>query len=260
MTSDGIKQQLLNEVDELLKTAPPRATIRLEVDENFEWLGRVAAVIEKWKLAKSLVIQSLLSQLRAPFAGRESSSIYQGIITLLYEARHDLRIDIGGSSNVVFNSGKVFDYFTALKERMERACEALFIIDPYLDGDFVTRYLPFVKDAVIVRLLSSRKNKKDLAGLIATAGQFCRQYKCQIEIRSKDELHDRFLLVDGREVYQSGASFKDGAVKSATNLIEVVEVAGLVRQQYEDLWASSKLEFSSTEASSPCTTHAPHTT
>jgi hypothetical protein len=188
------------------------------------------------------------------------SGIYQGIITLLHEARHDLRIDIGGPSDVVFNRGEVFDYFTAMKERMRYACESLFVIDPYVDGEFVTRYLPFVKDDVSVRLLCSLKNKKVFAGLIATAGQFCRQYKCGLEIRSKDGLHDRFLVVDGREVYQSGASFKDGALKSATNLVELVDAAGGVRQQYEDLWGSSKLEFSSTEPSSPCTTHAPHAT
>jgi len=41
------KEQLLAEVEELLRNMPPAATIQDDTAENYSWLGRVAAVIEQ---------------------------------------------------------------------------------------------------------------------------------------------------------------------------------------------------------------------
>jgi len=106
----------------------------------------------------------------------------------------------------------------------------------------------------------SFKGRQQLAGLLASAEPFCEQHECLLEIRSTSRIHDRFLVVDNRSVFQSGSSFKDGARKAATNLIEVIDIAAAVRHVYEELWKSAKAEFSAHERSSSCTTHAPHTT
>ena len=45
---------LLDEIDGIINTTPPRATIRhTDNAENAAWFGRVSAAIEKWNPAKS---------------------------------------------------------------------------------------------------------------------------------------------------------------------------------------------------------------
>ena len=39
------KEQLLAEVEDTIRTMPPRGTIRHETTENFDWFGRAVAVI-----------------------------------------------------------------------------------------------------------------------------------------------------------------------------------------------------------------------
>ena len=39
------QEELLGEVEDILRTMPPRETLRHPTDENFAWLGRVSAVI-----------------------------------------------------------------------------------------------------------------------------------------------------------------------------------------------------------------------
>jgi hypothetical protein len=46
----GLKKdypRLLAEVEALISMVPPRATIRHEIPENFEWFGRLSAVISE---------------------------------------------------------------------------------------------------------------------------------------------------------------------------------------------------------------------
>jgi hypothetical protein len=41
------QEQLLAELEDLLRTMPPKETLGLVTDENLAWLGRAAAVIEQ---------------------------------------------------------------------------------------------------------------------------------------------------------------------------------------------------------------------
>jgi len=55
-------EQLLAEIEELLRTMPPKATLRHETNENFSWLGRAAAAVERWNPVKGTAFSMALSQ------------------------------------------------------------------------------------------------------------------------------------------------------------------------------------------------------
>lgn len=46
-------EELLGEVEDLIRTMPPRPTIRHETAENMEWFGRAAALISAWSPEKA---------------------------------------------------------------------------------------------------------------------------------------------------------------------------------------------------------------
>jgi hypothetical protein len=44
------KEELLGEVEDIIRTMPPRPTLSHETDENFAWLGRVSAFVNAWSM------------------------------------------------------------------------------------------------------------------------------------------------------------------------------------------------------------------
>jgi hypothetical protein len=158
---------------------------------------------------------------------------------VLYEALSDLRFTTFGPVNTAIGQGAVFDYFDEIRKIIELATNDLLFVDPYLDVDFVDRYLPHVRSGASVRLLASKR----LPTLIPAVQLFAQQSGRRIELRSASGFHDRYVLVDGKSCYQSGASFKDGGRTAPTTITEITDAFPAVRQIYEALWSTGKPEM-----------------
>ncbi len=228
-------EQLLAEVEDLLRTMPPESTIRDDTNENFSWFGRLSAVIDAWKPSKTALLLAYQSQFRS-FAMQTAG--YANILTLLHEARHNLRMITGGPVSVAVSRGFVFDYFDEVRQIIETAKQDLFFVDPYLDAEFVSRYLGHASAGVMTRLLAREK----LGTLLPAVDAFAKQSKLKIEVRSAPNFHDRYVFIDRRECYQSGASFKDGAKSAPTTLTQITDAFGAMWQTYEAIWNGAKVE------------------
>ena len=164
---------------------------------------------------------------------------YDDILALLHEARHSLRLQSTAPTAVAIPSLSPFTYFDEVRKVVETATSDVFFVDPYLDAEFVARYLPNVKQSTIVRLLT----QKGLATLLPAVALFAQQHGVAVQVRSAStKLHDRFVFIDRARGYQSGASFKDGGLNAPTTLTEMVDVFQAVIETYEDVWAKAKTE------------------
>lgn len=56
------QEELLGEVEDILRTMPPRETLRHPTDENFAWLGRASALIEAWDFPKFMPLRAAMEQ------------------------------------------------------------------------------------------------------------------------------------------------------------------------------------------------------
>ncbi len=137
-----------------------------------------------------------------------------------------------------FDAGKVFDYFDEVRKIIEPATSDVLFVDPYLDAEFVARYLPHVRAGTPIRLLTRER----LSTLLPAVDAFARQSGLAISVRSASGFHDRYVFVDSAACYHSGASFKDGAIKSPTTLTQITDAFGAVLKTYEDAWATAKVE------------------
>jgi hypothetical protein len=231
-------EELLGEVEDILRIKPLRSDFSFS-DENLSWLGRAAALIDAWDFTTSALFRSALNQVNS----KMPLDRYHGlstVLTFLHQARHDLRMKTLGPVNVAMGQGAVFDYFDEVRKIIEEATKDLLFVDPYLDAEFVPRYLPHIAPDVAIRLLAQNK----LATLLPAVEMFIQQSGRKIQIRSTSGLHDRYVLVDGASCFQSGSSFKDGAKKSPTTLTQITDAFSAVRQTYEDLWSNAKVERS----------------
>ena len=103
----------------------------------------------------------------------------------------------------VFFDGQVFDAYELASKIICSAAKNIILIDNYIDESTLT-HLTKKKKGVTVLLLT-KNNNKQLSLDIQKANEQYGNFKLQSFAKS----HDRFLIIDGREVYHLGASLKD---------------------------------------------------
>jgi len=103
----------------------------------------------------------------------------------------------------VFFNGQVFDAYTFVSDLIRSANTSIVLIDNYIDDTVLTHFTKRKKGVgftVFTKSISKRL-KLDLK-------KHNEQYS-PVEIKVFKEAHDRFLIIDGKEVYHFGASLKD---------------------------------------------------
>jgi hypothetical protein len=119
------KQQLLGEVEDLLRTMPPRATLRHETDENLAWFGRAAALVSAWSSVRAVEFNRYYQQAldRNAFVATPGLRM---LLLMLQEMRGTLLLQTRGPLSMVVGAGMVFDYFDEVRKIIEPARLDLF--------------------------------------------------------------------------------------------------------------------------------------
>lgn len=230
-------EELLAEFDDLLRTMPTRAMFTADMGDHLIWLGRAAAIIEHWRPAMMVLARPHMDYLQSN-SDFESYEPYKGLLVILHQARHELRMRTTGPQNVVVSGSMPFNYFDHINKIIATANSDILFVDPYLDAEFVSRYLPLVTPGVRTRLLTSKK----IQTLLPAVQLFVAQHGLPVEVRSAQDLHDRFVFIDERECHHSGASFKDGAKKATTVVNQITDIFDDVYKKYQDIWDNAKVE------------------
>ena len=160
------------------------------------------------------------------------------MLTWLHHAKSDLQLQTSGPLSISLPKGGTYSYFDEIRKIVQTAKSDVFFIDPYLDADFVSRYLPFVSAGVSIRLLTCKK----LTELIPAVQSYKSQHGAAITVKSSKSLHDRFVLIDGVSCYQSGASFKDGGKMSPVTLTQITDAFVAMKKTYEDIWSAAAIQ------------------
>lgn len=230
-------ERLLSEVEDILRAAPSVEEFANDSgsDKHLAWLGRTAAALERWDIVSTVTVSAAL--MKVPSGNRHvCQQTLTRLTILLQQARSDLRMELGRGS-VVVAEGDVFEYFDELRKVIETARVEAFFIDPYLDANFVSQYLPQVAESVSIRLLGSPKK---LASLLPAVSSFTQQHGKPIIVRISDRLHDRYLFVDQAACYLSGASFKDGAKNAPAVLTQITDAFAAMWDTYQGIWEQSE--------------------
>jgi hypothetical protein len=229
-------ERLLTEIEDLIRSMPPREKFHHYDLEIQEWLGRAQAIVEVWSPLKLPFFAIEVGKLHHT-VGYAADDGFRAMLRTLHQARFDLRMKTVGPLSIAVQQGGVFDYFDEIRKVIEEASTDLLFVDPYLDAEFISRYLPHVKPGVSIRLLAEKR----IQSLTAAVQALRQQNGVKVEIRSSTGLHDRYLFVDGSSCYQSGASFKDGAKRAPTTLTQIVDAFTPVHATYSQLWNSGSV-------------------
>ena len=123
----------------------------------------------------------------------------------------------------IFFDGQIYDAYNLIIEIIKRAKLKILIIDNYID-DSILEILTKKKEDVKVVILTS--NKTNISKL--DTQKFNKEYPT-LEVAQTDKFHDRFIVIDNKEMYHLGASIKDLGKKCfGINKIEDMEIIGKI--------------------------------
>jgi hypothetical protein len=227
--------RILAEVEEVSRSIPPLAEWSKWYDANNIWFGRLRAVIKAWDPVEAVFFDGTLT---LAMNGNQFSQ--RDVIQTLHKARFSLRMKVGVPETVAIEQGAVYDYFDEVRKIIATAAQDVLFIDPYLDAEFVSKYLGLIREGVSIRLLSYEYIQKSL---LPAVRQWNQQHGAAVQIRSDRNLHDRYVIIDGTDIYLSGASFKDGGKRAGTVISQLRDSAGAVIGQYEQQWSLAKAEI-----------------
>lgn len=211
-----------------------------------DWHADVVGVVRAYDRAHAVPLELLLGQITNPMGGRASA--FFG--TLRADAAHEflararalfvqLRLETGEFLAAQVRAGAMHDYFEHVREILGRATRDVLFVDRYLDPDFLNRYGPQVPAVVRLRLLTRHGSGMAVA---EAARLFTGQHGLTIEVRTFPEriVHDRHLVIDGQDVFQSGASFKDGGHHAPTTIVQLVDGAATKVRELEEIWQQGR--------------------
>ncbi|MBO5413174.1 MAG: ORF6N domain-containing protein [Clostridia bacterium] len=119
----------------------------------------------------------------------------------------------------IFFDGQIYDAYSLIIDIIKKANRKILIIDNYID-DSVLKMLTKKKNNVEVVILTS--DKSNIQNL--DVQKFNKEYPI-LKVAKTNKFHDRFIVIDNKEMYHLGASIKDlGRKCFGINRIEDMEI------------------------------------
>lgn len=106
----------------------------------------------------------------------------------------------------IFYNGQIYDAYAFVNDLLKSAKSEVTLCDNYIDDTIFTLFskYPKIKFSIYTHTIS-KSLKLDYE-------KYKKQYE-NIELKETKEFHDRFLIIDEKQVYHIGASLKDLAQK-----------------------------------------------
>ena len=143
----------------------------------------------------------------------DHSSIFQRLTGLEYkqietDEKFELVFDALQQKNTeptqgIFYNGQVFDAYKFVADIIRKAQTSIILIDNYVDDTVLTLFSKRRKNVSVI--IYTKNISKQLSLDLA---KFNEQYE-PINIEEFKDAHDRFLMIDEKELYHIGASLKD---------------------------------------------------
>ena len=119
----------------------------------------------------------------------------------------------------VFFQGQIYDAYSLIIDIIKRANKKITIIDNYIDDSILKMLTKKNKNVEVIIMTSNKSNIENI-----DVKKFNKEYPI-LKVAKTDKFHDRFIIIDNKELYHCGASIKDLGKKCfAINKIEDISI------------------------------------
>lgn len=174
----------------------------------------------------SIKIVNIFMQMRKKFS--ENNQVFERLTSLEYKLLeqekkiNNILGELKFEENIkqkIFFKGQIYDAYSIIIDIIKSANKKILIIDNYID-DNVLKMLSKKKKDVEVTILTSIKSNIEKLDI----KKFNKEYPI-LKLEKTNKFHDRFIIVDNKEMYHLGASIKDLGKKCfGINKIEDVKI------------------------------------
>jgi len=123
----------------------------------------------------------------------------------------------------IFYEGQIYDAYSLIIDIIKKANKKILIIDNYIDDSVLKMLTKKNKNVEVVILTSDKCNIQKI-----DIQKFNKEYPL-LKVAKTNKFHDRFIVIDNKEMYHLGASIKDLGKKCfGINKIEDIEIINKV--------------------------------
>ncbi|WMT71061.1 phosphatidylserine/phosphatidylglycerophosphate/cardiolipin synthase family protein [Bradyrhizobium sp. Ash2021] len=239
MVSKFPPEELYRRIGRIIEECPSFAGISNLSADQLTWLGRAEALIA---VCGDMLIQAEFAAARATLAqSTMRQSGFQDLMMALYRALAKAELAApAGAQGAFIPVGGSFDAYAALAKVFSQAQFDLLVVDPYMDDSVLLEFGGAVPETVTLRLLSDQATAKQ--SLEPAAKRWKAQYpnrSLQVRLTPARGLHDRVILVDGKEAWTITQSLKDLAKRSPAEIVRANDIAALKITAYEQIWTTA---------------------
>jgi len=209
-------------------------------EDERRWLGRVDAILEA---SGNILAIAAFRSARQRLGGMMQSR--DDLMIPLYDVLSAMELLVPASMQGAFiPPGDTWDGYSALVKLIQRECDDILIVDPYLSSDIYLYFAPHSAAKKGIRCLCQKKNQT-FAGLQASAAKWAsdpisEQHPVEVRFAAEKLLHDRLIIIDGKESWIVTQSIKDIAKRSPASVTRTEpELAQMKSNYYETVWASA---------------------
>ena len=119
----------------------------------------------------------------------------------------------------IFFEGQIYDAYSLIIDIIKKANKKILIIDNYIDDSVLKMLTKKNKNVEVVILTSNKSNIQKI-----DSQKFNKEYPI-LKVDETNKFHDRFIVIDNKEMYHLGASIKDLGKKCfGINKIEDLDI------------------------------------
>ena len=119
----------------------------------------------------------------------------------------------------IFFQGQIYDAYSLIVDIIKKANKKILIIDNYVDDNILKMLIKKKNNVEVVILTSSKSNIQNI-----DIQKFNKEYPI-LKVAKTNKFHDRFIIIDNKEMYHLGTSIKDLGKKCfGINKIEDKEI------------------------------------
>ncbi|WP_299427636.1 hypothetical protein [Sphingomonas bacterium] len=205
--------------------------------DALRWLGMLTAIVRKQKESADHILLDMAANRLGTMSHDASVS---EIMLIFYRALALAELEAPEAARGSFIAvGNTHDAYVAVSSLLQSATESVLIVDPYLDGSIINKFVLSAGENVSVMLLSDSKSV--YPNLLPALNAFVQQYgnKRPIEARVSPprSLHDRLIILDSKEAWDLSQSLKDLATRSPAAIARTDnDLSGLKIAHYQTEW------------------------
>ncbi len=139
-------------------------------------------------------------------------------------------------TELFFKDNTHYDAYLTIRGLLQKCTNSLDIIDPYF-GSKILQTISTIQQNIKLRIFLSKKE----SDFLVEVKNFSKQYSnINIEVKKTKEFHDRFIIIDEKEVIHIGTSIKDAGNKIfMINKIEDIHIIKAIIDSFNDKWTTS---------------------